>query len=62
MRETDEFCFKIEFLSKKFSYILKENNLRIEDKIECEINFDSISIDIKYKLDDEEKNILIQFI
>lgn len=62
IRENNEFMFKIDFNSNKFSYTLKENNINIEDKIECAFIKNADKFILKYKLDDAEKNIMIQIL
>lgn len=60
-RENNEFKFKIDFKNKKFSYNLKEKNLVMEDKLDCSINKEK-GIILKYRLDDEEKKIIIHLL
>jgi len=59
-RENDEFIFKIDFEKSVFSYILKENNIKLEDKIICYFIQNSNEYILKYTLDEEEKKIIIQ--
>lgn len=61
-RENNEFIFKIDFNKNTFSYILKENNITVEDKIECKIIEKNNIINLKYKLDEEEKEIIIHLL
>ncbi|MBQ7031984.1 MAG: hypothetical protein IJY87_01360 [Bacilli bacterium] len=53
--------FKIDFNKSLFNYILKENNINIEDKIECSFIKDKDKIILNYKLD-EEKRIIIHLL
>ena len=62
LRENNDFIFKIEFKNKIFSYTLKENNLKIEDGLLCEIAINSNKISFKYNLDEEEKEIIIHLL
>ena len=62
LRENNEFVFKIDFKNNLFSYTLKENNITIEDKVECQITKNDRIINLKYRLDDEEKEIIIQIL
>jgi len=59
-RENDEFIFEIDFEKSVFSYILKENNIKLEDKIICYFIQNSNEYILKYTLDEEEKKIIIQ--
>lgn len=61
-RENNEFIFKIEFKNEIFSYTLKENNLYLEDNIDCQFFIKNDEISFKYKLDDEIKEIIIQML
>jgi len=60
IRENNEFLFKIDFNKKIFYYELKENNICLENIIECELNQNDKNILLKYKIDEEEKKIIIQ--
>lgn len=61
LRESSEFKFYIDFTNKTFSYLLKENNYKLENTLECNINIDNI-ITLEYKIDNEIKKILIQIL
>ena len=61
-RITDEFIFMIDVKNNKFNYKLKENNYIIEDSLESSSLQIDKSIILKYKLDDEEKKIIIQIL
>jgi len=62
LRENDEFIFKIDFKNKLFNYILKENDFLVEDKISCSMLLKNSTIVLKYKIDEEEKKIIIQIL
>jgi len=62
LRENNEFIFKIDFNNKKFTYILKEKNLTIEDNVICSFHKIDNIYNLKYKIDEEEKNIIIQIL
>ena len=62
LRENNEFMFKIEFKNQKFSYTLKENNLYLEDNLECDFIDLNNKISFKYNLDEEIKEIIIQIV
>lgn len=61
-RENNEFIFKIDFNKMLFSYTLKEQNIFIEDKINCQIIINKDFINLKYKIDEEEKIIIIHLL
>lgn len=61
-RENNEFIFKIDFSNNTFSYLLKENNINIEDKIKCSFEKKDNNIILKYQLDEEEKEIVIHIL
>ena len=62
LRENEEFLFKIDFKNKIFKYILKENDIVLENEIECYFEKNDNFIELKYKLDEEEKKIVIQIL
>ncbi len=62
IRENEEFIFKIDFNHQQFSYILKENNYRMENKIDSCAFAMNDTITLTYNLDDEEKKIIIQIL
>ena len=62
IRENKEFIFKIDFVKNMFNYILKDNNIELEDKIICDLKYKGNIIDLKYKLDEEEREIVIHIL
>lgn len=61
-RETEEFLFKINFNNNTMYYLLKEKNYELKDiKISSQIII-SDKITLIYKLDDETKKIVVDFI
>lgn len=61
-RETEEFLFKIDFNNNTMYYLLKEKNYELKDiKISSQIIIND-KITIIYKLDDETKKIVVDFI
>lgn len=61
-RETSEFTFKIDFNNKKISYLLKEKNALFESDLnKCNI-IKNNEIILNYKIDDEDKKIIIQIL
>ncbi len=61
-RENEDFVLVIDFKNKKFSYLLKEKNYKLEDKLlSCSLEVKE-DIVLKYKLDDEEKQIIIHLL
>ena len=62
IRESNEFLFKIDFKKQSFEYTLKEKDLRINDVLlEAKIIKNEI-ITLIYKIEDEEKKIIIQIL
>lgn len=61
IRENNEFIFKIDFKNKLVFYTLKEKDLTFEDKVEGNFNYKD-DIFIQYKLNDEEKTIMVHLI
>ncbi len=61
IRENNEFIFKIDFKNKLVLYTLKEKDLTFEDRVEGKFNYKD-DIFIQYKLNDEEKIILVHLI
>lgn len=61
IRENTDFLFRIDFKNKIFNYILKENNISIEQNLEATITKDN-NIDLKYNLGEENKEIIIQLL
>ena len=54
--------FKIDFNNRKYSYLLKENNLKLEGNLKyCNIEQNE-DIILEYKLEDELKKIIIQIL
>lgn len=62
LRENNEFIFKIDFNKKIFSYYLKENDIKLEDDINCIFNNKNNIINLKYTLDEEEREIIIHLL
>ena len=62
IRENNEFMFKIDYKNNLFNYILKENNIKLENEIDCEFIINDNEIILKYKIDEEEKKIIIQIL
>ena len=63
LRENDEFTFNIDFKNRCFNYILKKDNLSIENaKLEAFLEQDENIISLKYNLGEEEKKIVIQLL
>ena len=61
-RENNDFFFKIDFQNKKFKYLLKEKNYKLEDNLDnCSI-IENKKIILKYSLDTEEKEIIIHLL
>lgn len=61
-RETEEFLFKIDFNNNTMYYLLKEKNYELKDiKISSQIIIND-KITLIYKLDDETKKIVVDFI
>ncbi len=61
-RETEEFLFKINFNNNTMYYLLKEKNYELKDiKISSQIIIND-KITLIYKLDDETKKIVVDFI
>ncbi len=61
-RENKDFLLVIDFKKETFSYLLKEKDYKMESKLlssSIEIAKDII---LKYKLDEEEKKIIIQLL
>lgn len=61
-RDTNEFTFQVDFKAKECHYILKELNKSFSMPIDGEIIKDDNKITLKYSLDDEEKQIIIQIL
>lgn len=61
IRENNEFIFKIDFKNSLFNYKLKDNNITVEDKIECSFIIKDNKFILSYKLD-EEKRIIIHLL
>ena len=61
-RETAEFIFQIDFNKKECHYNLKELNKNFSMSIDSEIIKKNNKIILKYSLDDEEKQIIIQML
>lgn len=60
IRENEEFTFKIDFKNRLFDYILKKEELSIENAaIDAEISKDNSKIHLKYNLGEEEKKEII---
>ena len=62
VRENNEFMFKIDFLKKTFDYTLKSENITVQDKIVSQITIENNKINLKYELDKEAKEIIIQLL
>lgn len=62
IRDTDEFSFQIDFKTKECHYILKELDKSFSMPIDGEITKEDNKITLKYSLDDEEKQIIIQIL
>ena len=62
IRDTDEFSFQIDFNKKECHYILKELDKSFSMPIDGEITKEDNKITLKYSLDDEEKQIIIQIL
>ena len=63
IRENDEFTFEIDFNNRLFNYILKKEELSIENAvIDAEIKKNNSDILLKYNLGDEIKEIIIQLL
>jgi len=63
IRESNEFTFKIDFNNRCFDYILKKDELSIENaKVEAELEQVNNEIYLKYNLGEEEKKIIIQIL
>ena len=62
IRETNEFSFKVDFKTKECHYNLKELNKIFSMPIDGEITKKDNEIILKYSLDDEEKQIIIQIL
>lgn len=62
IRENDEFIFEIDFENKEFKYLLKEKDIKLVDKILCEIQIKADSIKMTYQLDEEKKEIIIHLL
>lgn len=61
LRENDEFTFKVDFNNKVFNYILKKEEMAIENApLEGELIINNDLIHLKYSLGEEEKEIIIQ--
>ncbi len=61
-RENEEFLFKINFNNNTMYYLLKEKNYELKDiKISSQIIIND-KITLIYKLDDETKKIVVDFI
>lgn len=61
LRENDEFTFKVDFNNKVFNYILKKEEMAIENApLEGELILNNDFIHLKYSLGEEEKEIIIQ--
>lgn len=61
IRENSDFIFKIDFKNKLMFYTLKEKEMTFESQVECSIKKDN-EIILKYKIDEEEKKIIIQLL
>ena len=62
IRESNNFLFKIDFNKEIFSYTLKEKNVTFSNQLlSCSILKEE-KIILKYKLDEEEKMIIIQML
>ena len=61
-RETDEFTFQVNFKTKECHYNLKELNKSFSMNIDGEITIENNKITLRYSLDDEEKQIIIQIL
>lgn len=60
IRENEEFTFKIDFKNRLFDYILKKDELSIENaKLDAEIIKGDSKIILKYNLGEEEKKEII---
>lgn len=61
-RENKDFLLVIDFKKKTFSYLLKEKNYKMESKLISSSIEVAKDITLKYKLDEEEKKIIIQLL
>ena len=61
-RDINEFTFQVDFKTKECHYILKELNKSFSMPIDGEITKENNKITLKYSLDDEEKQIIIQIL
>lgn len=61
-RENNDFIFKIDFKNNEFSYLLKEKNITLNDKLICNIIKEKDYIKLIYQLDEEEKELVIQIL
>lgn len=62
IRNSDEFILKIDFKKALFSYTLKENNLTLENTIDCNFQKKDKAYILTYKLNEEVKKIIIQLL
>lgn len=62
IRETDEFTFQIDFNKKECHYNLKELNKSFSMPIDGEFTKKNNKIILRYSLEDEEKQIIIQIL
>lgn len=62
-RENDEFAFEIDFNNRLFNYILKKEELSIENaSIDADIKKNDSEILLKYDLGEDIKEIIIQLL
>lgn len=61
-RENKEFIFQVDFKNKLVNYTLKGKDLEFSSKIDCSWEVNSNDINLKYKLDEDEKELLIHLL